>query len=219
VTIPINFLSPYKSGSIIEFWRRWHISLSTFLRDYLYISLGGNRKGNARRYLNLFITMVLGGLWHGAAWTFVVWGALHGIYLLVNHVWRAHAVRSGRTIPPVLSWLLTFMAVVVAWVFFRSETFGGAMNMFAAMAGDAELKRFFGGMPATHDVNIIAPLVAAAGIALFLPNSIELLERMKLAIAEGRGRLVSGMALGAGFSLGVCLMLMNRASPFLYFQF
>src|SRR5262249_15782124 len=85
IVLPLNFNSPYKSRSITEFWRRWHMTLSRFLRDYLYISLGGNRQGATRRYANLFITMLLGGLWHGAGWTFVVWGALHGTYLAVNH--------------------------------------------------------------------------------------------------------------------------------------
>ena len=97
VRLPLNFNSPYKSTNIIDFWRRWHISLSSFLRDYLYVPLGGNRKGAARRYLNLFLTMLLGGLWHGAAWTFVIWGALHGAYLMINHLWNAK-VRRGR--PP-----------------------------------------------------------------------------------------------------------------------
>jgi D-alanyl-lipoteichoic acid acyltransferase DltB (MBOAT superfamily) len=89
IILPLNFLSPYKATSIIEFWRRWHMTLSRFLRDYLYYPLGGNKKGKARRYLNLGIVMVLGGLWHGAAWTFVAWGALHGVYLIINHAWRA----------------------------------------------------------------------------------------------------------------------------------
>src|SRR5471032_1191844 len=88
IKLPINFNSPYKAVNIIEFWRRWHITLSRFLRDYLYVPLGGNRKGPRRRYLNLMVTMLLGGLWHGAAWTFVLWGGLHGVYLAVNQLWR-----------------------------------------------------------------------------------------------------------------------------------
>lgn len=88
IKLPINFNSPYKSQSIIEFWRRWHITLSRFLRDYLYITLGGSKKGNVRRYVNLFITMLLGGIWHGAGWTFIIWGMLHGTYLMINHAWR-----------------------------------------------------------------------------------------------------------------------------------
>ncbi len=89
IRLPVNFASPYKAESIIEFWHRWHITLSRFLREYLYIPLGGNLKGPSRRFVNLLITMLLGGLWHGAGWTFVVWGALHGFYLVVNHLWRA----------------------------------------------------------------------------------------------------------------------------------
>ena len=97
VKLPANFNSPYKSTSIIDFWRRWHMTLSRFLRDYLYVPLGGNRKGSLRRYLNLMITMLLGGLWHGAGWTYVAWGGLHGLYLLANHGWRN--LGSGRSLP------------------------------------------------------------------------------------------------------------------------
>jgi len=142
VRLPFNFDSPYRATSISEFWRRWHISLSTFLRDYLYVPLGGNRKGSVRRYLNLAITMVLGGLWHGAAWSFVLWGALHGAYLMFNHGLRAAAARlNWRAVPgarPVLGaigWALTFVAVVVAWVFFRAETLPGALRVLQGMAG------------------------------------------------------------------------------------
>jgi len=219
VTIPINFLSPYKAGSIIDFWRRWHISLSTFLRDYLYIALGGNRRGRARRYLNLLITMVLGGLWHGAAWTFVVWGTLHGLFLLINHAWRTLAQERGWRMPPLLGWFITFVAVVVAWVFFRSEGFEAATRMLGAMFGAADLLRFFGAMPPFHPVDVIVPLAAAAIIALFLPNSIELLERLRAVMVAGRFRRACVMALASGFGMGACLMLMNRVSPFLYFQF
>src|SRR5690606_424877 len=95
VRLPVNFHSPYKAANIIEFWRRWHMTLSRFLRDYLYIPLGGNRRGPARRYVNLLVTMLLGGLWHGAGWTFVAWGALHGVYLVVNHAWIALRARLG----------------------------------------------------------------------------------------------------------------------------
>lgn len=142
VRLPTNFFSPYKATSIADFWRRWHITLSRFLRDYLYIPLGGNRRGNARRYANLMITMVLGGLWHGAGWTFVFWGFLHGLYLVVNHAWdaikrRAPAVAAGeRTAPRTLAaWAVTMLAVIVAWVIFRAETFGGAANILRGMAG------------------------------------------------------------------------------------
>ncbi|MET0240102.1 MAG: MBOAT family protein [Sphingobium sp.] len=140
IQLPYNFASPYRSTSIVEFWRRWHISLSRFLRDYLYIALGGNRKGNARRYLNLFLTMVLGGLWHGAAWTFVIWGTLHGSFLMLNHGWRWIAQKAGLAgkggVPGmVVGWALTMLGVLIAWVFFRATSVHEAFAMLHAMAG------------------------------------------------------------------------------------
>jgi D-alanyl-lipoteichoic acid acyltransferase DltB (MBOAT superfamily) len=136
VTLPLNFDSPYQAESIIDFWRRWHMTLSRFLRDYLYIPLGGSRLGPARRYLNLLITMLLGGLWHGGGWTFLVWGGLHGFYLCVNHAWRA---LRGAARPSLAGrWagrLLTFAAVCVAWVFFRAKDLGEALAMLKALAG------------------------------------------------------------------------------------
>jgi alginate O-acetyltransferase complex protein AlgI len=142
IRFPMNFFSPYKATSIIDFWRRWHITLSRFLRDYLYIPLGGNRRGPARRYANLLITMLLGGLWHGAAWTFILWGGLHGCYLMVNHAWLAVAVRSAGLTAfrrsragAAVGWGVTFLAVVVAWVVFRAPSFGVALTLLQAMAG------------------------------------------------------------------------------------
>lgn len=138
ITLPINFSSPYKAQSMIDFWRRWHITLSNFLRDYLYIPLGGNRKGEGRRYANLFATMLLGGLWHGAGWNFVIWGGLHGLYLSVNHLWRSwrsHSDLADSIWHQKLGWLLTFIAVVVGWVFFRAESSETAVSMLSSMAG------------------------------------------------------------------------------------
>jgi alginate O-acetyltransferase complex protein AlgI len=141
VKLPLNFDSPYRATSIIDFWRRWHITLSTFLRDYLYVPLGGNRLGTARRYVNLMITMLLGGLWHGANWTFVAWGGLHGLFLVVNHFWRALTGKLGmRDAGPAwlrqfLAWSTTFLCAMVAWVFFRADTFGDAAVMLKGMAG------------------------------------------------------------------------------------
>jgi D-alanyl-lipoteichoic acid acyltransferase DltB (MBOAT superfamily) len=140
VKLPLNFDSPYRSLNITEFWRRWHISLSTFLRDYLYIPLGGNRHGKPRRYLNLLITMLLGGLWHGASWNFVLWGGLHGVYLSLNHLWRALKKKLGwsdaRTkSATATSWAFTFVCVCVAWVLFRAETISDASIILAGIGG------------------------------------------------------------------------------------
>jgi len=138
--LPENFASPYRAGNIIEFWRRWHMTLSRFLRDYVYIPLGGNRHGEPRRNLNLMLTMLLGGLWHGANWTFVVWGGLHGLFLVVNHVWRRtviaqNAVLSQLVVYRACAGILTFLCVVVTWVFFRSQRFDAAYRMLKGMAG------------------------------------------------------------------------------------
>lgn len=141
IRLPLNFYSPYKATNISEFWRRWHMTLSRFLRDYLYIALGGNRHGGGRRYVNLVVTMLLGGLWHGAGWTFVFWGGLHGLYLAINHGWRTLCQKFGLSAygPAPLwrstSWLLTFLAVVIGWVFFRAEDFSAAINMLEGMLG------------------------------------------------------------------------------------
>ncbi|MBT4765012.1 MBOAT family protein [bacterium] len=131
IKLPINFNSPYKALSIIEFWKRWHITLSRFLRDYLYIPLGGNRKGRVRRLINVMITMLLGGLWHGAGWTFVLWGGLHGIYIVINYAWNIKYNLNSR----ILAWSITMFFVIVAWVPFRSNSIEGALNMYASMAG------------------------------------------------------------------------------------
>ena len=139
IRLPLNFDSPYKSANIIDFWRRWHMTLSRFLRDYLYIPLGGSKKGPVRRYVNLMLTMLLGGLWHGAGLNFAVWGALHGAYLMINHAWVALAARlrvpTGSRAWRVFGVALTFVSVCFAWVFFRASDFPKALNIVAAMVG------------------------------------------------------------------------------------
>jgi D-alanyl-lipoteichoic acid acyltransferase DltB (MBOAT superfamily) len=168
IHLPVNFASPYKSKSIGEFWRRWHITLSRFLRNYIYIPLGGNRRGPARRYVNLMVTMGLGGLWHGAGWTFLAWGLLHGSYLVVDHVWS----RVGRPLPAPLAWAVTFLAVVTGWVLFRATTFGGALTILAAMVTPGATVPSAGSL-ATPGL-AWAGIGVAAAIALLLPNSLEL---------------------------------------------
>ncbi|MBO6783694.1 MAG: MBOAT family protein [Alphaproteobacteria bacterium] len=141
IVLPLNFNSPYKSVSIVEFWRRWHMTLSRFLRDYLYIPLGGNRKGSVRRYANLLTVMLLAGLWHGAGWTFVLWGALHGVMLAANHLWHAATRLLGlpRILPAALAHpmgiAITFMLVTVAWVPFRAPSIDVAFDILRIMIG------------------------------------------------------------------------------------
>lgn len=129
IQIPQNFLSPYKATSIADFWRRWHITLSLFLRDYIYIPLGGNRAGRFRRSTNVMVTMLLAGLWHGANWTFVVWGGYHGLLIVLNHAWSS----LGRRLPPVFARGFTFIAVLVGWVFFRSQSINHAFEILKSM--------------------------------------------------------------------------------------
>ncbi|MFT5813103.1 MAG: alginate O-acetyltransferase complex protein AlgI, partial [Psychroserpens sp.] len=138
IILPLNFYSPYKASNISEFWRRWHMTLSRFLRDYLYIALGGNRQGPNRRQINLIITMLLGGLWHGAGWNFVIWGGLHGLYLVIFHVYSSVTEKvfaSRIKMPSMIAWTLTFLAVVLSWVFFRATTPGSALTIINGMVG------------------------------------------------------------------------------------
>lgn len=139
IKLPVNFFSPYKALSISDFWRRWHITLSNYLRDYLYIPLGGNRKGEIRRNLNLMITMLLGGLWHGAGWQFVFWGGLHGLYLIINNQWntlqKKYNWRTDNWFSLGLGWFITFIAVVIGWVFFRAESISAAFAIIKGLIG------------------------------------------------------------------------------------
>ena len=131
IKLPINFNSPYKALDIQDFWRRWHITLSRFLRDYIYIPLGGNRKGPFRTYNNLLATFILGGIWHGAGWTFVFWGFLHGIALVIHRFWK----QLGFSMPKVLAWFITFNFVNIAWVFFRAKEWDDAVKVLSGMGG------------------------------------------------------------------------------------
>lgn len=226
VRFPLNFNAPYKAHNVSDFWRRWHISLSTWLRDYLYISLGGNRRGRWRTYFNLMITMLLGGLWHGASWTFVVWGALHGGALAVTRAFqevRARLVARKRGLPvpvggrlpaaPPTPWgrvvgvLLTFHFVCACWVFFRAESFGKAHLLFSQMA-----------TLTTYHPNLHVSVLAVMAVGLvthFLP------ERLYLGAREAFVRMpapAQGLALFLA-AVAVRQMASSSAVPFVYFQF
>lgn len=166
IRLPVNFFSPYRATSIIDFWRRWHITLTRFLRDYLYIPLGGNRKGTPRTLANLMTTMLLGGLWHGAAWTFVLWGGMHGAFLVVNRLWRMLRKaaglergfgRGGRAVAVAL----TFLSVTFAWVLFRADSFEAAARVYSGMLGldGVVLPR-----EATEALGLLGDTLAQAGV-------------------------------------------------------
>ena len=206
---PENFDFPYLSGSIQAFWQRWHMTLSSFLRDYLYISLGGNRRGAVRTYVNLFLTMLIGGFWHGANWTFVAWGAWQGGLLALHRYYRSR----GGNMPYAWGHILTFGAVIVGWVVFRADDFGQALRMYTGMLG-------------LHGAGISDDLawqltpdrlwMVAIGLAVVYAP---LLERP---VAAAFGRLGGGMALVGplcGFMLAMVLLYSRAAVPFLYFQF
>jgi alginate O-acetyltransferase complex protein AlgI len=146
--LPINFAAPFRATSIIDLWRRWHISLSRFLRDFVYVPLGGGAHGPVRRSFNLFATMTLGGLWHGANWTFIAWGAFHGVLLAGNHAWRlARGKRAPTRAGRLAGWLATFLAFVIGMVFFRASDIGAAAQMLRAMAG-------FGNAPSAETIHV-----------------------------------------------------------------
>ena len=203
IRLPINFYSPYKSSSVIEFWRRWHVSLSRFLRDYLYIPLGGNRKGPSRRYANLLITMILGGLWHGAGWTFVVWGAYHGVLLLINHAWRSNA-RAPLLGEPV-SVAITFVAVVLGWVMFKADSLSTARAMYQAMFGMSGMHGLF-----EPDAQAwVQPAGCLIGIWL-LPNSYQIFARYRPGARRGGVDALAFAGLATQFPLGAGVGLMHR---------
>ncbi len=253
VNLPLNFHSPYKSVNIIEFWRRWHMTLSRFLRDYLYIPLGGNRLGKARRYLNLMATMLLGGLWHGAGWTYVAWGGLHGLYLIVNHAWHALRRRLGQdparplALPlHALSVLFTFLAVVIAWVFFRAPDFTTAISFVRAMFGANGIglpDNWFTRFPAFHAWLAGQGWFSASNglatsgmmnwiwisllIVWFAPNTQTIMQTFRPALdvpqPTARTRLQWAPSLWAAILVWglafTALINLSQQSTFLYFQF
>jgi alginate O-acetyltransferase complex protein AlgI len=220
IFLPLNFNSPYKATSIIDFWRRWHMTLSQFLRDYLYIPLGGNRHGRTLRYVNLMITMLLGGLWHGAAWTFVVWGALHGAYLCVNHAWSnygpAVAPRFARA-ANAAAFVLTFVSVVVAWVFFRADSISSATFVLSRMADPTNIVFGRGEM-----ANAMFIAVYAA-IAWFAPNTQEIMgyDHKNRVVGENLNGWLRrpGFLYAAAATLAFGVLGISQHSEFIYFRF
>jgi alginate O-acetyltransferase complex protein AlgI len=200
---------PYVSASITEFWRRWHISLSTWLKEYLYFPLGGNRKGRARQYINLFIVMLLGGLWHGASWNFVFWGGLHGVGLAVHkiHLERGAGLKLlPKPLSGILAWAFTFTFVCVTWVFFRSTNFRDSIFMLQKMflIVSPEGTRWL-----ATSLLVLAPLVA---LAHWQGQRIQNYYITNL-------RTFRGLFLLFFTLLGILFFMPLKSSPFIYFQF
>lgn len=218
IDLPINFHSPYQSRSISEFWRRWHMTLSQFLREYLYIPLGGNRLGRFRRYVNLMVTMLLGGIWHGANWTFLLWGSLHGLFLVIQHGFSALRERVGmRALPTAIAWPLTLLAVVMAWVPFRASDWSVALTLWSAMFGMSGVTPNVQGLEMQE--GFYAVLIGGFVVG-FLPASQDLVERFRHRLQVTGAvtfPVVSGLIIGLFFSAAV--LSLGHVSEFLYFQF
>ena len=245
IRLPANFNAPYKATGYIEFWRRWHITLSHFLRDYLYIPLGGNKNGSLRKYQNLVVTMLIGGLWHGANWNFVIWGGVHGILIAIKHGLRRYFVLSSG-VWALSGWFFTFLSVSLLWVLFRAESFVGASVIYSAMfnLGDITLpsnvwniipayaQSVFsslgmqpGSLQYFKTVPLFTVLLSAALISFLFPNTPSL---FRLEVPEKDQSLIGNkwrfipnarwaLLCAAMFILSVSLL--QRESPFLYFQF
>lgn len=203
VRLPLNFNAPYRAYSIQDFWRRWHITLSQWLRDYLYIPLGGNRSGPARTYINLFATFLLGGLWHGAAWTFIAWGALHGVACCVQKAWQA----AGFRLPYLTGVVTTFLFVNLAWVFFRAPDMHAAVALLKAMM-----------TPSTtfnERILVLWPLLLAGSMLIWLcPTS------TNLATTASRHKAAwAGAAAGVALLLAFVATNTSLPSPFIYYNF
>jgi D-alanyl-lipoteichoic acid acyltransferase DltB (MBOAT superfamily) len=220
VFLPLNFNSPYQARNIIDFWRRWHMTLSQFLRDYLYVPLGGNRHGRILRYVNLMLTMALGGLWHGAAWTFVIWGVLHGAYLCINHAWNHFGPAVAPRFAPAANgaaFVLTFLSVVVAWVFFRADSLASAMYVLARMADPTQVT--FGRVEML-DTGLI--LIYAA-IAWFAPNTQAIMgydhQNRSVGEALGAWRIRPALLYASAAVLAFGILGIQQHSEFIYFRF
>ena len=217
IKMPINFNSPYRATDIRDFWHRWHITLSRFLREYLYIPLGGNRGGATRTAVNLLATFLLGGLWHGAAWTFVIWGLLHGLAMVACRAWREF----GRPLPDALAWALTFVFVMTTWVFFRATSLGAAVAMLQAMAGFNAAPVATLAWLTSVEAQLAAALVLPPAWTL-VPPAIGLVVVWRRANSNALAmRFRPGFANGAfvALALPICVLQLARVTPFLYFNF
>ena len=206
IKLPINFNSPYKARNIQDFWRRWHITLSRFLRDYVYIPLGGNKISSFRTYSNLLATFVIGGLWHGAGWTFIFWGFLHGMALVIHRAWS----NLGFKMWTWLAWLITFNFVNIAWVFFRAKEWDDAVRVLGAMFSLDNVVIALSLENISGDLFTILWIIAGFILVLFFKNTVEKAKELKINYKTLFFTL---------FCLLAALLSVNKVSEFLYFNF
>ncbi|MFZ5617613.1 MAG: MBOAT family O-acyltransferase, partial [Pseudomonadota bacterium] len=223
VRLPVNFNSPYRAKSIIEFWRRWHMTLSAFLRDYVYIPLGGSKCGSSFRLRNIFLTMLIGGVWHGAAWTFVIWGAIHASLITLNHAARLFLPQLDRMTGAVANGVkraALLSAVMLAWVYFRADGIGAAHVVLAGLFTPIDAY--------TPDPMILALMTFAAALALFAPNSLEVTgytEAIDKPLPQPAARDVRLLRLTPMAAAATAIMLAGglavawRPAVFIYFNF
>lgn len=211
IVLPLNFNSPYKAVNIQDFWKRWHMTLGRFLTNYLYIPLGGNRKGETRTLINLLIVFLASGIWHGAGWNFILWGGLHGIGILIHRVWK----NKGLSLPNFLGWLITLFSVNVFWVFFRAKTFQDAMKVVHSMVDIGSVTSF---MTTAYKQSTMAYLgnryamvilVCAILLSLVLKNSKEKEDNMQFGLSS----------LETIFYIAISITFLQREATFLYFNF
>ncbi|MCK4493738.1 MAG: MBOAT family protein [Methylococcales bacterium] len=227
IKLPLNFNSPYKALDIQDFWRRWHITLSRFLRDYIYIPLGGNRKGLFRTYSNILATFILGGLWHGAGWTFIFWGFLHGFSLVIFHIWK----KVGGRLPKVIAWFITFNFINISWVFFRAKDWESAIKIIEGMVGLtgiiitkkrekilyflSDLKGVSFGDVTQHiggGSDLLKSILMAFFIVLYFKNSFEIVQKKEF-------KFYQAVFIAFTILLSYLMSIEVEESPFLYFNF
>jgi len=211
ITMPENFNSPYKAQNIQDFWRRWHITLSIFLRDYIYIPLGGSRHGEINTYCNLMITFLLGGFWHGAGWTFILWGFLHGIALVIHRIWQNISKKINIAIPSIVAWFITFNFVNIGWVFFRAKNVTSALQILTSMFLVNNSHDFYT-IPASSFISpiIIIMIIIFIGICAITKNSGEFTQDFKPTLSY---------AFITALLLTLSILCFRSYSEFLYFRF
>jgi D-alanyl-lipoteichoic acid acyltransferase DltB (MBOAT superfamily) len=210
IKLPANFNSPYKAKDIQDFWRRWHITLSRFLRDYIYIPLGGNRKGELLTYANLFTVFLVGGLWHGASWMFVAWGALHGIAIVLHRMWQ----QMGLKMNALLAWFITFNFINITWIFFRAKEWDDALKVLHGMFGMSGIGSVstminFGALSKISLLTMIVVFIIGFS-SFFTKNSNQIVSSLRLNTAT---------ALFGAFLMCIGVLYLNKISTFLYFNF